>query len=66
MKILNLHIYAAYREGINKIPGCEGCPISEFDAHLSDEEADAEVFVRLFDLVVSSETEFKAARARCD
>lgn len=62
-EILNLHLYRAYRDGIHKIPGCQECPTGYFDAHLNDEEADAEVFAQLFARVVSSEDDFVAARA---
>lgn len=62
-EILNLYIYRAYRDGIHKIPGCEDCPTGYFDAHLNDEEADAEVFRRLFDATVSTDAEFRAAGA---
>jgi pyrroloquinoline quinone (PQQ) biosynthesis protein C len=62
-EILNLYVYRAYRDGIHKIRGCEDCPTGYFDAHLNDEEADAEIFAKLFAAVVSSESDFDAAQA---
>ncbi len=47
-EVLNLSIFSAYREGINKIVGLEQCPTGYFDAHVRDEEADFRVFDDVF------------------
>lgn len=50
-ELVNLEIFAAYREGIQKIPGFEECPTGYFDAHLSDEESDFKVFDDLYQMI---------------
>lgn len=61
-EFLNLHIFRAYREGINKIPGCENCPTGYFDAHLRDEENDSRSFQALFNKLVTTEEEYYLAQ----
>jgi hypothetical protein len=61
-EILNLHIFHAYREGINKIPGFESCPTGYFDAHLRDEENDSRIFQALFSKLVTTEEEYYLAQ----
>jgi hypothetical protein len=50
-ELLNMSIFRAYRDGIHKIPGLEGCPTGYFDTHLRDEEADFAIFDELYGLV---------------
>jgi hypothetical protein len=50
-EILNLHLFDAYREGVKQILGLENCPVGYFEAYLSDERADFEVFNSLFQAV---------------
>ena len=41
---LNTHLFAAYREGVDRHPDLGECPAAYFDAHLADEEADFGIF----------------------
>ncbi|MBS3152280.1 hypothetical protein J4230_02620 [Candidatus Woesearchaeota archaeon] len=59
---INLHIFSAYREGINKVKGLEHIPTGYFDAHLQDEDNDFLVFSKLFDSIVYNERQMIGAR----
>lgn len=61
-EVVNLSIFQAYREGINKIPGLETCPTGYFDAHLRDEQHDFEVFAQLYELMAKTLEDRRAAQ----
>ncbi len=58
-EILNLSIFSAYREGIQKVKGLEMCSTEYFDAHLSDEDSDFAVFVQLIDALSPTNTDWQ-------
>lgn len=60
---LNLFLYQAFQEGIKKVKGCTGVPLGYFEKHLQDEASDAAVFLKLFQNVVTSDTELLEAEA---
>lgn len=61
-EVLNLYIYQAYKEGLEKMPDMVGVPMQYFDVHLHDEESDFRVFADVFASVVQSHEEMEKAK----
>lgn len=61
-ELLNLFLFKAYRQGIQKISGLEHCPTGYFEVHLADEHKDYMVFSQLFELISQAEMDLVSAK----